>query len=421
MTRIRLAHDLQQKREALQQAGLDEIERELAQGINRLMLQAPTGFGKTHMTGYLIKKYNHVLFTVPRIILIDQTVDMLQSLGIQRRDIGTMQAHHERTKPHAPIQVASIQTLRKREGRADEFGFSLEHPEFDLVLIDEAHLWDRLPEDWLPHPAWNNIPIIGLSATPWTHGLGKFYKRLVPVTTTEQLIDAGLLCDYDHYASKDPDLSLVYTMRTKYGIDFVEEEVEQVMSQPVILADVVEEWRKRGKGLATVCFAVNRNHARKLRDAFARAGVRTAYMDFTTPLRQRLRIVKKFHERRLDIIINVNVLTVGIDWNIECLILAMATNSEMRYVQIIGRGLRLGDGKKRLLILDHGANAQRLKLVEKIQYTGLHGGEPPLMRAHSTTVPFKCPNCGLWRHAMSYGPCPGKMRYVISNLCAKLS
>jgi DNA repair protein RadD len=102
------------------------------------------------------------------------------------------------------------------------------------------------------------------------------------------------------------------------------------MSQPAIVADVIDTWKrrampKRGKALRTICFATNRRHAKLLRDSFEEAGVRAAYMDGNTPLDTRDEIKAEFHTHKIDIVINVGVLILGIDWHIECLILAMRT------------------------------------------------------------------------------------------------
>ena len=108
-------------------------------------------------------------------------------------DVGVIQANHEMTNPSMPIQVASVQTLQKRD-----------IPLADIVLIDEAHRWFKFYGEWMQ--LWNNVPFVGLSATPWTKGLGKHFDDLIIAATTQDLIDNGYLSDFRVYAPSHPEV-----------------------------------------------------------------------------------------------------------------------------------------------------------------------------------------------------------------------
>jgi DNA repair protein RadD len=101
---------------------------------------------------------------VPVLSLIDQTVAAFEAEGIHC--VGVMQGAHERTDRDQPVQVCSVQTLARRK-----------RPEVDLVLVDEAHQQHREVFRWMKDCA--SIPFIGLSATPWARGLGKYYDGLI--------------------------------------------------------------------------------------------------------------------------------------------------------------------------------------------------------------------------------------------------
>ena len=85
-----------------------------------------------------------------------------------------------------PVQVASVQTLMRRKVV----------PAADLAIIDEAHRWYDFYGQWFSDPEWRAKPIIGLSATPWTPGLGKFYDDLIVASTTAELIEDGYLSPF---------------------------------------------------------------------------------------------------------------------------------------------------------------------------------------------------------------------------------
>lgn len=88
----------------------------LNQGFTRVVLQLPTGGGKTEIAAHIardcISKGKRVPFIAPRKLLIGQTVNRFRSEGI--RNIGVIQADHELTNSSAMMQVCSIQTLIRR-------------------------------------------------------------------------------------------------------------------------------------------------------------------------------------------------------------------------------------------------------------------------------------------------------------------
>jgi DNA repair protein RadD len=103
-------------------------------------------------------------------------------------------------------------------------------------------------------------PFIGLSATPCAPGLGKYYDDLIIAATTADLIREGYLLPFVAFAPSEPDLAGV---RTVAG-DFHEGELAAAMDRPVVTGDIVETWLKLGEGQSTLCFCVNRCHARHI-------------------------------------------------------------------------------------------------------------------------------------------------------------
>lgn len=389
-----------------QERAIAMLRQSLSAGRRRPMLQAPTGFGKTLLAAAIVdgarRKGNRVLFCVPALSLVDQTVQAFYDEGLT--DVGVIQGMHHMTDWSQPIQIASVQTLMRRK-----------LPEAHVAIIDEAHRWFAFYEKWMADPEWLGKPIIGLSATPWAKGLGKHYDDLLIAATTGELIDAGYLSRFRVFAPSHPDLSGV---RTVAG-DYHEGDLSGAMDKPPLVADIVETWLKRGENRSTLCFAVDRAHAKHLQAQFEAAGVTTGYIDAFTEIAERHEIERKFHASEIKVVCNVGCLTTGIDWDVRCIVLARPTKSEMLFVQILGRGLRTAEAKEDCLILDHSDNHLRLGFVTDIHHTEMHDGNPVIkeQREQKTPLPKECPKCHFVKPAKVHiCPCCGYKPEKVSEV-----
>ena len=166
-----------------QVALLDKIDAAIAEGSRRIVAQAPTGFGKTIVAAHRLRLLQdagrRAIIMVPALSLVDQTVEKLFAEGVT--NVGVIQASHPMTNSARPIQVATPQSLQRRE-----------IPDADEILIDEVHKWFKIYPKLLADPRFADVPIIGLTATPWSKGLGKHFDRLIVGATTAQLIEDKL-------------------------------------------------------------------------------------------------------------------------------------------------------------------------------------------------------------------------------------
>jgi len=406
-----------------QSEALTSLREAVQAGKRRICMQAPTGYGKTVLASAIVKsarqRGKRVIFTVPTISLVDQTVEMLTKHGID--DIGVMQADHRLSNFDMPVQVASVQTLMKRT-----------IPKGDLVLIDECHKLFQFYVKWMhPHtsPEWANVPFIGLSATPWTKGLGKLFDHFHRASSTQEMIDAGHLSPFKVYAPSHPDLSGISTV----GDDYHEGELSERMREGRLVADAVETWKKFAEGRPTLCYAVDRAHAKALQEKFIAGGVPCGYQDAFTKdatyrkkdsefwIEGRVSIKKKFHSGEYPVVVNVETLTTGIDWDVRCISMCRPTKSDILFVQTVGRGLRNAPGKDHCLILDHSDNHSRLGFVTDIDvsYTGLNDGKMAKHenRTDDIKLPKECPQCAYLKPPKC-AQCPacGFIAKVVSNI-----
>jgi DNA repair protein RadD len=376
-----------------QEGALTAIRASLAAGNLRPMVMSPTGSGKTVIAEHAIAMQllgetlvriqvegkGRVAFVVPRLELIRQTIDRFRSVGLT--DIGVVQGDHPLRNPHARIQICSAQTLSRRE-----------LPDVDLVIVDEAHLMHKSIFRWMKDKP--DLPFIGLSATPWAQGLGKYYDDLIIVTTTQELIDKKRLCDFKAYShGLEANLSSVDTVAG----EFHQQQLGAVMDDAVLVGDVVSTWQEKGENRPTFLFAVNCDHARHLYERFIEAGVGAAYMDGDTLPDERRDIFARFRAGAVKVICSVGVLTTGVDEDVRCIIDAQPTRSQILHVQKIGRGLRTAPGKDFLLVLDHAGNHLRLGRVTDIFHGKLHDGTPKAEAERKAEkgepLPKLCPEC----------------------------
>lgn len=385
-----------------QAKAIDMIRQSLGKGNRRVVCQMPTGAGKTLTAAKIIdgalEKRNRVIFTAPAVSLIDQTVSAFEDEGI--RDIGVMQANHPRTDSLARVQVASVQTLARRE-----------IPEAALVIVDECHIRSTVIDELMAERG--DVFFIGLSATPWAKGMGlKWHDLVVPVTIGE-LIDRDLLSQFSVFAPDVPDLTGV---PTKAG-DYAEGATADVMQGKALMASVVETWLARGENRPTLLFGVNRAHAKALSEEFERAGVATAYVDAYTDTVERQVIERRFRAGEVKVACSVRTLTTGIDWPVSCIIDAAPTKSEMLHVQKIGRGLRVNEGTEDLLVLDHAGNSLRLGLVTDIHHAKLDTTPPGERqeRKKAEKLPKPCTACGALHTGLTCLSC-GHERKPVSGV-----
>ena len=379
-----------------------EIRQAVKEGHKRICVMAPTGGGKTLLAAHLfassISKGKRPMFTVPDVTLVDQTLHSFERVGIT--DIGVIQAQHVRTDWAAQVQIASVQTLIRRA-----------LPEVDFVMIDEVHVsYDALYKI-LDGPVWADKIVIGLSATPWARGMGLHWSKLIIGATIQELIEDRVLCGFRIYApAEEVDLSRVHIVKG----EFDDNESSAVMREAKIVADVVKTWQERWNKDRTFMFCVDRAHAKEQQAKFETAGIPFGYIDGTMAMEWRKPVFQAFREGKIKGIASVGCLSRGVDEDVHCIIDAAPTNSEMAFVQKIGRGLRNpGGGDKELLILDHAGNTLRLGMVTDIHHETLDarkpgdkepafkGEKPPAKprkchQCHAviTQGQAKCPNCG---------------------------
>lgn len=323
-------------------------------------LMLPTGGGKTITAFDLIRralaKGKRALFVADRTVLVNQASAVADRYGMS--DHGIIQANHWRTRLDRPLQIASAQTLARR-------GW----PETDLVIVDECHTMYRAVIDYISQ---TEAAVIGLSATPFSTGLGKYYTNLVNAGTMHELTEDGILVPMRVFRGISADMRGAETA----GGEWTDKAAEERGLQ--IVGDVVSEWMKHGENRKTICFGSTIKHCEELCREFNEAGVSAAVYVSDTSADECDRLVTEFkkHDSVIRILISVAKLAKGFDQpDVGCVILARPLRKSLsEVIQMVGRGLRSSPetGKVDCLILDHAQNMDRFaEDFEDIYFNGL--------------------------------------------------
>ena len=176
---------------------IDALREGFKQGHRAQLLYAPTGFGKTEVAISLMKatsdNFKKSSIILDRIVLVDQTSGRLSKYNIPH---GVYQADHWKYDTTQRIQVCSSQTLEKRN----------KFPDIDLLIVDECHITRKKITELIKENP--RLKVIGLTATPFTKGLGSIYTNVVCGATTESLVEKKWLAPLKVYIAKQIDMTL---------------------------------------------------------------------------------------------------------------------------------------------------------------------------------------------------------------------
>jgi superfamily II DNA or RNA helicase len=380
--------------------------RESMRRNRRVLLQLPTGGGKTAIASFMaqgaVRNGRRVYFNCHRAELVEQTSLTWRKYGIAH---GYIAANRPRAMQLA--NICSIDTLKNRLHTT---------PEPDVCIWDEAHHlgaagWQMVMD------AWKRCRHIGLSATPWRldgRGLGRQFDDMVEGPSAAWLMDHGHLSRYDIYAPNVPDM----TGTKRVGGDYNNAEASKRMDIPKRFGDILVHWRRNAEGMRTVGFAVNRADSAMIVERFNSAGIAAAHLDGDTPDDWRRNIIRDFARKTLYQIWNVALFGEGFDLSaiaqtdvtIDCLIDAAPTQSLAAVLQRWGRVLRAKDYPA--VINDHAGNSNRhgfpdderewtLADRERTGKGGNSDGGPPppftckCFRQLRRPLPSTCPHCGV--------------------------
>lgn len=368
--------------------------------VDNVMFQMPTGTGKTRLFTSIIRDINQyslskreavkILIIAHRTELIDQIDESLKRYHVAHNVIGGSRKRKEENdlvrvrsikeialakklnEKKFPVHVASIQTIMHKRNLDDAKKLN-----FQFIIIDEAHhaLADTYMRLWKLYPGSKKL---GVTATPWRMNHQSFtdlFDKLVMSMPIKDFIKQGYLSPYVYYSLRDES----YIQKAIDGIEldkfgeYDEESLEEKMDIGKIRAQLLSSYQSLAKGKKGIIYAINKKHAKNICREFEDAGYRVVAIDSETPDADRKEMVKSFKKGEIDIIVNVDIFSEGFDCpDIEFIQLARPTRSLVKYLQQVGRGLRITESKGHCIILDNVGMYSRFGLPDARRHWKYH-------------------------------------------------
>ena len=252
---------------------------------------------------------------------------------------------------NVPIKAVSIQWLSKHYDEIEE--------EPGMIVIDEAHhalaktykgMWDRFPK----------TKFLGLTATPCRlngKGFTDLFDVLVQSWSVPEFISKGRLATYDFVSIKSDGVTqrLIDSLQ-KRGADgdYQNKEMDMLLNKKPSIERLYQSLEEFGKDRKGIVYAINISHAQKITKLYQENGVKAIAIDSKTPATERQQDIEAFKKGDIQVLVNVDIFSEGFDCpDVEFVQLARPTLSLAKYLQMVGRGLRVAKGKKNCVIIDN--------------------------------------------------------------------
>jgi DNA repair protein RadD len=344
-----------------QRQQISETCQAIRNGARRILDQAPTGAGKTHMFCAVTRAAERaglrVLILATRTRLVRQIHERLLAFGVPHGVIAAPLpelAHNGR-----PVQVASVDTLYRRcivDERAPL-------PTADVVIFDEAHLALAATRIAILEQ-YSQALVLGWTATPARRSgkpLREQFDVLITGLSVRELIQAGQLVRPRIFNIPVMSAQELDEIPKDTSRDYQASALGKLMSVPKLVGDVVQNWLEIAAGKRTLVFAISKAHGEALVEQFGRAGIAAELLTDADDEDTREAVVARLESGTTTILVNCFLMSYGVDVpTVECVVLARPTRSVVLFLQCVGRGLRPAPGKDFCLVIDHGRVVENL-------------------------------------------------------------
>ena len=326
----------------------ERIEGELR--LHRsVMAQMPTGTGKTYLLTAVIDSFvsNNPM---EKVWIVAHRRELVSQIDETVRKFHSYFASNT-SSLLSSVKAMSIQWLMRHYDEIEE--------EPGMIVIDEAHhalaktykeMWERFPK----------AKFLGLTATPCRlngKGFTDLFDILVQSWSVPEFISKGRLATYDFVSIKSDGVTqqLIDSLQ-KRGADgdYQNKEMDMLLNKKPSIERLYQSLEEFGKDRKGIVYAINISHAQKITKLYQEHGVKATAIDSKTPAVERQQDIEAFKKGDIQVLVNVDIFSEGFDCpDVEFVQLARPTLSLAKYLQMVGRGLRVVKGKKNSVIIDN--------------------------------------------------------------------
>ena len=314
-----------------------------------VMAQMPTGTGKTYLLTAVIDSFvsNNPM---EKVWIVAHRRELVSQIDETVRKFHSFSASNT-SSLLSSVKAISIQWLMRHYDEIEE--------EPGMIVIDEAHhalaktykeMWERFPK----------AKFLGLTATPCRlngKGFTDLFDVLVQSWSVPEFISKGRLATYDFVSIKSDGVTqrLIDSLQ-KRGADgdYQNKEMDMLLNKKPSIERLYRSLEEYGKDRKGIVYAINISHAQKITKLYQEHGVKAIAIDSKTPATERQQDIEAFKKGDIQVLVNVDIFSEGFDCpDVEFVQLARPTLSLAKYLQMVGRGLRVAKGKKNCVIIDN--------------------------------------------------------------------
>ena len=314
-----------------------------------VMAQMPTGTGKTYLLTAVIDSFVNGN-PMEKVWIVAHRRELVSQIDETVRKFHSYYASNT-SSLLSSVKAMSIQWLMRHYDEIEE--------EPGMIVIDEAHhalaktykeMWERFP----------NAKFLGLTATPCRlngKGFTDLFDILVQSWSVPEFISKGRLATYDFVSIKSDGVTqrLIDSLQ-KRGADgdYQNKEMDMLLNKKPSIERLYQSLEEFGKDRKGIVYAINISHAQKITKLYQEHGVKAIAIDSKTPAAERQQDIEAFKKGDIQVLVNVDIFSEGFDCpDVEFVQLARPTLSLAKYLQMVGRGLRVAKGKKNCVIIDN--------------------------------------------------------------------
>ena len=314
-----------------------------------VMAQMPTGTGKTYLLTAVIDSFvsNDPM---EKVWIVAHRRELVSQIDETVRKFHSYSASNT-SSLLSSVKAMSIQWLMRHYDEIEE--------EPGMIVIDEAHhaLAKTYKEMWKRFP---KAKFLGLTATPCRlngKGFTDLFDVLVQSWSVPEFISKGRLATYDFVSIKPDGVTqrLIDSLQ-KRGADgdYQNKEMDMLLNKKPSIERLYRSLEEYGKDRKGIVYAINISHAQKITKLYQEHGVKAIAIDSKTPATERQQDIEAFKKGDIQVLVNVDIFSEGFDCpDVEFVQLARPTLSLAKYLQMVGRGLRVAKGKKNCVIIDN--------------------------------------------------------------------